>query len=225
MVAPAGENCVTQSLRSVSRDCIVRSFRSAECFLEQHDPDIPGCLLLDVVLPGMSGLELQHALIGSKIERPIIFVTAKGDVETCTHSMKAGAVDYLTIPIDQVRLFAAVAQALQIDCKRRCERAIRQVIERRVGMLTPRERQVMERVAVGRLNKQIATELGTGEKCVKVHRGRAMRKMGAGSVAELVRVAALIGISIDPAPRLLAAASNTDWVRMSNGGRRVEIAF
>lgn len=185
----------------------VRLFESAERFLAEHDAEIPGCLLLDMAMPGLTGLELQRALIGSGIGRPIVFITGQGDVETSVHAMKAGAVDFLTKPIDDIRLFAAVDQALRRDAEERRRRSIRRMIESRLEGLTPRERQVMEQVVFGRLNKQIAADLQTGEKTVKVHRARVMLKMGARSVAELVRLAAQVGIAMEPAVRMSAAVS------------------
>jgi FixJ family two-component response regulator len=167
----------------------VRSFESAECFLAEQDWEAPGCLLLDICMPGMSGLDVQRSLVGSTRERPIVFLTGRGDIQTSVHAMKVGAVDFLTKPIDDARLFAAVDQALQIDLMARNVRATRRVIEKRLETLTPRERQVLEHVIRGRLNKQIAADLGIGEKTVKVHRARVMSKMDVRSVAELVQLA------------------------------------
>ncbi len=166
----------------------VRAFESAERYLEEHDNEAPGCLLLDVFMPGLSGLDLQRLLNGSPRERPIVFLTGRGDIETSVQAMKAGAVDFLTKPIDDEHLFAAIEQALQRDGKQRQERADRHLIQQRLKGLTPRERQVMRHVIRGRLNKQIAVELGIGEKTVKVHRERVMLKMRVRSVAELVQL-------------------------------------
>jgi FixJ family two-component response regulator len=187
----------------------VRAFESAACFLEEHDGEAPGCLLLDVCMPGLSGLELQHSLVGSPDARPIVFLTGRGDIQTSVHAMKEGAVDFLTKPVDEQRLFAAVDQALKRDAEQRLERAIRDTIQRRLAMLTPRERQVMAHVIRGRLNKQIAADLGTGEKTVKVHRARVMSKMVARSVAELVQLAARAGVGIEPA--LGSGATAINW--------------
>ncbi len=159
----------------------------------------PGCLLLDVCMPGLSGLDLQRTLVASPGARPIVFLTGRGDIQTSVHAMKEGAVDFLTKPVDDTQLFAAVDQALKRDAEQRLERAIRDTIQRRLAMLTPRERQVMAHVIRGRLNKQIAADLGTGEKTVKVHRARVMSKMVARSVAELVQLAARVGVGIEPA--------------------------
>jgi FixJ family two-component response regulator len=180
----------------------VRLFESAERYLGDEDAETPGCLLLDMSMPGLSGLELQRTLAGSRFGRPIIFLTGQGDVQSSVHAMKAGAVDFLTKPIDEIRLFSAVDQALRRDGEERRKRAIHRMIEQRLEALTPRERQVMEQVVFGRLNKQIAADLGTGEKTVKVHRARVMWKMGARSVAELVQLAARVGVALDPALRM-----------------------
>ncbi len=177
----------------------VRAFESAERFLEDQDGEAPGCLLLDICMPGMSGLDVQRTLAGTKRGRPIVFLTGHGDIQTSVHAMKVGAVDFLTKPIDTTRLFAAVEQALKVDEAARHERGIRRAIEDRLNSLTPRERQVMEQVISGRLNKQIAAQLGIGEKTVKVHRARVMSKMEVRSVAELVQLAAKVGMAREPA--------------------------
>ncbi|MGP8095898.1 MAG: response regulator transcription factor, partial [Steroidobacteraceae bacterium] len=173
----------------------VRAFESAERFLEDQDGEVPGCLLLDICMPGMSGLDVQRELAGTKRGRPIVFLTGHGDIQTSVHAMKVGAVDFLTKPIDTTRLFAAVEQALKVDEAARRERGICGAIEQRLHTLTPRERQVMEQVISGRLNKQIAAQLGIGEKTVKVHRARVMSKMEVRSVAELVQLAAKVGMA------------------------------
>jgi FixJ family two-component response regulator len=184
----------------------VRSFESAERFLEEQDAEAPACLLLDICMPGLSGLELQRALVGSPRARPIVFLTGRGDIQSSVHAMKEGAVDFLTKPIDNVRLFAAIEQALRRDAEQRLKGAISSLIHHRLETLTPRERQVMAHVIRGRLNKQIAAELGTGEKTVKVHRARMMSKMVARSVAELVQLGARVGVEIEPALSIGAAA-------------------
>lgn len=175
----------------------VCSFESAERFLEEHHCDTPGCLILDIGMPGMSGLDLQRFLVGSARACPIIFLTGQGDIQTSVQAMKMGAVDFLTKPVDDTRLFAAVEQAIRLDIVVRGERAIRSMIETRFNALTSRERQVMERVIRGRLNKLISLDLGIGEKTVKAHRYRVMRKMGVGSVAELVQLALRLGVAFE----------------------------
>ncbi|MGO9037997.1 MAG: response regulator transcription factor [Steroidobacteraceae bacterium] len=176
----------------------VRSFESAECYLEDLDAQdctSPGCLLLDICMPGMSGLELQRALTGSVRSRPIVFLTGHGDIQKGVDAMKAGAVDFLTKPIDSARLIGAVDDAIRLDAAEREERALHDLIRKRLATLTFRERQVMEQVTRGKLNKQIAVLLGIGEKTVKVHRARVMSKMIVDSVPELVRLAARVGIA------------------------------
>jgi FixJ family two-component response regulator len=150
-------------------------------------------------LAGLSGIELQRELLRSLLPRPIVFLTGSSDVKTGVAAMKEGAVDFLTKPIDNVRLFAAVEQALQRDQEQRVQIEIRRVIHHRLETLTPREREVMAQVVRGRLNKQIAADLGTGEKTVKVHRARVMSKMAARSLAELVQLGARVGMEIEPA--------------------------
>ena len=164
----------------------VRTFPSSQDFLRQHDGSAPGCVVLDLSMPGIDGLQLQQALASSGDPCPIIFITGYGDVPTSVRAMKAGAVDFLTKPFDQQELLAAVRSAIDKDRSARAARAERSSIGVRVAALTPREREVMVHVVAGHLNKQIAAELGIAEKTVKVHRARVMKKMGAGSVAELV---------------------------------------
>jgi FixJ family two-component response regulator len=175
-----------------------RLFESAEHYLEEQDGAEPGCLLLDIGLPGLSGTELQRSLFGSASARPIVFMTGMGDIQASVNAMKSGAVDFLTKPIDSQRLFAAIKEALRRDAAQRLDRALRHGIQQRFGQLTRREREVMARIAWGRLNKQIAWEFRIGEKTVKVHRARVMHKMGVRSVPDLVRVAELVGIAIEP---------------------------
>lgn len=188
----------------------VQTFESAERFLEQCDANAPGCLLLDFCLPGLSGLELQRELRRLDCGWPIIFLTGMGDIQVSVTAMKSGAVDFLTKPIDNVQLFAVVDQALRRDALQRVAGAVRTVIRRRFETLTPRERQVMTQVIRGRLNKQIAADLGTGEKTVKVHRARVMSKMEARSIAELVQLAGRVGIAIEPT--LANSSVAFDWL-------------
>ena len=165
-------------------------FSSGEEFLRSHDPDVPGCAIIDLGLPGIGGFDIQDALSSSLSNRPVIFLTGRGDIPTSVKAMKAGAIDFLAKPPDARILLAAVAQALQRDSEARQDRERRKSVERRLSSLTPREREVLTRVVAGRLNKQIAAELGIVEKTIKVHRGRMMVKMGVRTVADLVRLVA-----------------------------------
>jgi FixJ family two-component response regulator len=171
-----------------------RSFASPEAFLSQHDPAEPGCAVFDVAMPDVDGLELQRLLYDSGIERPIIFVTGQGDIPTSVRAMRAGAVDFLTKPVSSEALLAAVSRARQLDAQIRAARNETASIEARLARLTPREREVLTHVVAGRLNKQIAGDLGTVEKTIKVHRGRMMSKLGVRTVQDLVRLAERAGI-------------------------------
>ena len=184
----------------------VRSFDSAESFLKVQDATTPGCLVLDVCMPGLSGLELQRLLVGSPNARPVIFLTGTDDIQQSVLAMKQGAIDFLTKPIDDRRLFAAVEQALRRDGEQRSERAVLNRIQQCLDTLTPRERVVMEQVIRGRLNKQIAWQMGIGVKTVKLHRWHVMSKMGVHSVAELTQLAMRAGIAIERAVRIDASA-------------------
>ena len=186
----------------------IRSFESAESFLKEQNETTPGCLLLDVCMPGLSGLELQRLLVGSPDARPIIFLTGTDDIEDSVLAMKQGAIDFLTKPIDDMRLFAAVERALRRDGEQRSERVVLKRICQCLDTLTPRERQVMEYIIGGRLNKQIAWQMGIGVKTVKAHRWQVMSKMGAHSVAELTQLAMRIGIAIEPPVRIGASELN-----------------
>ncbi len=170
------------------------SFPSPETFLEQHDVTTPGCVVLDVAMPGLGGLDVQRALSASGCGRPIIVLTGRGDIPTSVRAMKAGAVDFLTKPVKDEDLLAAVRNAIEIDRLARQAEAERQAIRQRLATLTPREREVLERVVAGRLNKQIAADLGTVEKTIKVHRARVMEKMEVRSLAELVHLTERVGI-------------------------------
>jgi FixJ family two-component response regulator len=155
-------------------------------------------LLLDIYLPGLSGIDLQRTLDGSPCARPIIFLTGMADIQTSVTAMKAGAIDFLTKPIDSEKLFSAVNEGLRRDAEQRAARAIRSAIESRLSALTPREREVLKFVVAGRLNKQISAIIGTGEKTVKVHRSRVMAKMRVRSVAELVCLVGRVGMVGEP---------------------------
>jgi FixJ family two-component response regulator len=164
----------------------VRTFPSPHDFLSKRVAGAPGCLVVDLSMPGLDGLQLQQALAVSGDPCPVVFITGHGDIPASVKAMKAGAVDFLTKPFDREKLIAAVRVALDRDRADRVQRAERSSIGARVAALTPRESQVMAQVVVGHLNKQIAAELGISEKTVKVHRARVMKKMGVASVAELV---------------------------------------
>lgn len=173
----------------------VRGFASAREFLDNPPEDGgPACLVLDVRMPCLDGLELQQALQRGEVPLPIVFITGHGDVPMTVKAMKAGAVDFLQKPVKDKILLAAVEQALSRAARERAERAEIRKIRLRLDSLTPREQEVMALVTAGKLNKQIAYELGTVEKTIKVHRARVMDKMGAKSVAELVRMAEKVGI-------------------------------
>lgn len=172
----------------VSADNEVSTFTSAEAFLAQPMPTDHGCIILDVAMPGSNGLALQQQLTERGNTLPIIFLTGQADVAMCAQAMKHGAVDFLTKPVDGSALFDAVANALVRDAASRVVRDRKHEVESRLDTLTRREREVLQHVIAGRLNKQIAAELGAAEKTIKVHRARGMEKMQVRSVAELVRM-------------------------------------
>lgn len=179
-------------LRSVGIE--TEAFASAPAFLAHARVDRPGCVVLDVRMPRMSGLELQQAFREAGIGLPIIFVTGHGDVEMSVRAMKAGAVDFLQKPFHDQDLLDAIQRAIDADRQRRTRQAGEDAIRRRYDTLTPREREVMAHIVTGALNKQVAGTLGTSEKTIKVHRARIFAKMEAESLAELVRLAARLGI-------------------------------
>src|SRR6266436_2665993 len=187
---------VREALRSLLRSAGfgVETFASAQAFLAHPPSDLPGCLVLDVRLPGLSGLDLQQRMAELNIEMPIVFITGHGDVPTSVRAMKAGAVEFLTKPFGERDLLDAIRQAIDRDQAARRQHAELSDLRRRHGSLTPREREVLERVVAGLLNKQIAAELGTSEITIKVHRGQVMQKMQADSLASLVRMSDKLGI-------------------------------
>ena len=174
----------------------VETFASARDFMTRAPAPGPCCLVLDVRMPGLTGLDLQDALGGEGHRVPIVFITGHGDVSMSVQAMKAGAVDFLTKPFDLARLLDAIQRAVARDVKDRGEAGRTAQARERVRRLTPRETEVFALVVTGMLNKQIASALGIGEKTVKVHRARVMEKMQAGSVAELVRLADRAGVIV-----------------------------
>jgi FixJ family two-component response regulator len=168
---------------------VARAFPSTEAFLTTERPDAPGCLVLDVRLPGQSGLELQRRLSAAGVDLPIIFITGHGDVPMSVSAMKAGAIEFLTKPFRDQDLLDAIHRGIEIDRERRAASTTVAALRERYDSLTPREREVMDLVVAGRPNKQIAFELGLSEITVKIHRGQVMRKMKAKSLPELVRAA------------------------------------
>ncbi len=166
-----------------------KSFASTEDFWKEPRPDVPSCLILDVRLPGASGLEFQQTLIKHGVSVPIIFITAHGDVPMTSRAMKAGAIEFLMKPFQKDELLAAVRHGLDRDRIRREQDAEVSALKAKVAQLSQREREVMELVVTGLINKEVGTRLGLSEVTVKIHRSRVMQKMEAASLAELVRMA------------------------------------
>jgi FixJ family two-component response regulator len=180
-------------------------FASAHEFLDQAPLQGPGCLVLDINMPGLNGLELQTELNSRNIQTPIIFMTGHGSIPATVKAMKGGAVDFLTKPFKPRNLLAVIKEALKKDERLQVARMEKAGIQARIQSLTPREREVLGLVVKGRLNKQIAEELGAAERTIKVHRGRVMQKMRAQSVAELVRAVEHVKIEAGPPPPIVAA--------------------
>jgi FixJ family two-component response regulator len=189
-------------LRAISRllsfEFVVQAYDSPAPFLDAVHPDTHGCVLLDLALPGVSGLELQARLIDAQCFQPVVFLSGQGSVRTSVQAMRAGAMDFIEKPWEDDALIGAVRRALERDRDVRSRRDATDSISRRVASLTPRESEVFRHVIAGRLNKQIAARLGTAEKTIKVHRARVMHKMSVRSVAELTRVAEFMGIRPEP---------------------------
>lgn len=191
------ETAVRDALDSLFRSIGLRtlSFASPAELLQSVVPDGPGCLILDVRLPGVSGLDLSEQLARHCIELPIVFMTGHGDIPMSVRAMKAGAVDFLPKPFRDQDMLDAVATAIERDTRRRAEAAALDGVRTRYATLTPREREVMAHVATGLMNKQVAGLIGLSEITVKIHRGNVMRKMGVRTLADLVRQAQALGIA------------------------------
>jgi len=191
------DSSVREAIKSLIKSVGLRveTFETAQQFLWSKRPEVPGCVVLDVRLPGLSGLDLQRELAANDIKLPIIFITGYGDIPMSVTAMKAGALEFLTKPFRDQDLLDAIQKALARDRAARQQRMEIAELRERFDALTSREREVMRLVVAGLLNKQIAGELGTSEITIKIHRGQVMKKMGAGSLAELVRMTEKLGIS------------------------------
>jgi FixJ family two-component response regulator len=191
------DSSVREAIKSLIKSVGLRveTFETAQQFLGSKRPEVPGCVVLDVRLPGLSGLDLQRELTANDIKLPIIFITGYGDIPMSVTAMKAGALEFLTKPFRDQDLLDAIQKALERDRAARQQRMEIAELRERFDALTSRECEVMRLVVAGLLNKQIAGELGTSEITIKIHRGRVMKKMGAGSLAELVRMTEKLGIS------------------------------
>jgi FixJ family two-component response regulator len=181
------------SLLLCARGYDVRPFSSSRDFLAQHDAAVPGCAILDLSMPDLDGLQLQEALAA---KRPIIFLTGRGNIPVSVRAMKAGAVDFLTKPVRKNDLLAAISRAEQVDTQSRLASTELAAVKSRIESLTPRELEVLSHIIAGRLNKQIAGDLGTVEKTIKFHRGHIMKKLGVRTVADLVRLAEKAAVPI-----------------------------
>ncbi len=173
----------------------VKTFTSAARFLENPPADLPGCAIVDLKMPGISGLDLQSALAKADNPLPLVFLTGHGDIPASVHAMRKGAEDFLTKPVKKQALFDAVERALARDTRERAQRARQREVRARFDSLTPREREVLTHILSGQLNKQVAGDLGTSERTIKAHRANIMAKMGVQSVAELARLAQEAGFS------------------------------
>lgn len=188
---PSVLKAVTRLLTAEGFD--TRPYSSPKNFLDAYDANLPGCIIMDLAMPGINGLDLQKHLAATGHVGPVIFITGQGDIPSSVSAMKAGAVDFLTKPFNDDDLLSAIRFAVEKDQATRRKRAEHDRIEKSLASLTDREREVFEHVTRGRLNKQIAGDLGIVEKTVKVHRGRVMKKMGVRTLAELVQLAERLG--------------------------------
>jgi FixJ family two-component response regulator len=177
----------------------VATFGSATEFMESEKPDAPACLVLDLQLPGTTGLELQQQLVSGDAP-PIVFITGHGDVPSTARAMKAGAIEFLSKPFDEQELLRAIDTAIHLDRLARRKRSELAELQKHYSLLTPREREVLTFIAAGFANKQAASDLGIAENTIGVHRGQVMRKMGARSLPELVRMADRLGIALADPP-------------------------
>jgi FixJ family two-component response regulator len=192
----------------------VKPYVSPRLFLDEHDAATPGCAILDVAMPGLDGLELQRALTPSTgFHRPVLFITGNGDVPTSVCAMKAGAVDFLTKPVKDEALFDAISRAQDRDVQSRRDYSELESIRRKIRTLTPREREVLMHVVAGRMNKQIAGDLGTVEKTIKVHRSRVMEKLGVHTIADLVRMIEKLNVTKQGSLPIGPRANSTDLLR------------
>jgi FixJ family two-component response regulator len=185
---------IADLLRSVG--CDVHTFGSVQGFIDESSPEAPGCIVLDVRLPGLSGLEFQRTLIKSKIHIPVIFISAHADVPMTVRAIKLGAIDFLTKPVNEQQLLDAVQAGIERDRERRREAKVVAELRERFDSLTPREHEIFTLMISGRRSKQIAAQAGLSEMTVKVHRSHVMQKMRANSVIELVRMADQLGVSM-----------------------------
>lgn len=189
---PSVRDSLDSLLRSVGIE--TRTYGEASTFLSANRPDVSSCLVLDIRMPGMSGLDFQVQLKQHHIQMPIVFMTGFGDIAMSVKAMKAGAVDFLTKPFRDQDMLDAIARAVEMDRVRRAEQQDDESLRLRYSHLSPREREVMAQVVTGRMNKQIAADLGLSEITIKIHRGNAMRKMGARSLAALVKMASALRV-------------------------------
>ena len=190
---PAVRISLKRLLRSIGLEA--RTYASAQEFLHSERPDAPACLVLDVRLPGLSGLDLQQELAAAGVDLPIIFVTGHGDIPMSVRAMKAGAVEFLTKPFREQDLLEAIQRGIERNRITRQQTAELRTLQRRYALLTPREREVFPRVTSGLLNKQIAAEMGASEKTIQVHRGQVMQKMKAETLAHLIQMAEKLHLS------------------------------